>query len=268
MRWQSRGKIVALRRLCTTGKPIVKLGTKCASMTSTCSQSALRTASASSPSRAKSADRMLGAIIGSGTPSRSTAHQVHPLIVRARSPCAAVPLTGEVEVVTDTSDGRERAEHGVGALPMRPQLDGRTLPEVGNAGEARPRVYELVVGRNDFGHDLDGLRPVRRADDVAHDSTGPDESQRGSEQLALQVGELGNIGGIAAPSRLRPPAQRAKPRARRIEQHPVEAAVDFGIVAPIPDPHRHVPLRRRLPHEVRPMWTQLVGGDGCLPLRR
>jgi len=69
MRWQSRGIVVALRRLCTTGKPIVKLGTKCASMTSTCSQSALRTAPASSPSRAKSADRMLGAIIGSRTPS-------------------------------------------------------------------------------------------------------------------------------------------------------------------------------------------------------
>src|SRR5215204_6383246 len=42
--------------------PSVRLGTKWLSITSTCSQSALETAAASSASLAKSADRMLGAI--------------------------------------------------------------------------------------------------------------------------------------------------------------------------------------------------------------
>ena len=56
------------------------------------------------------------------------------------------------------------------------ELDGTTRSEVGNAGEARPRVHELVVGGKDFGHNLDGLRPVWGADHVAHDSTGPDKS--------------------------------------------------------------------------------------------
>src|SRR3954451_22846889 len=60
---------VAARSDSTTGSPIVRLGTKCASMTSTCSQSAPspgapRTAAASSARRAKSEARMLGAIIG------------------------------------------------------------------------------------------------------------------------------------------------------------------------------------------------------------
>jgi hypothetical protein len=62
MRWQSSGMSVALRSDSTTGRPRVRLGTKWLSMTSTCSQSAPRTASASSESRAKSADRILGLI--------------------------------------------------------------------------------------------------------------------------------------------------------------------------------------------------------------
>ncbi len=68
IRWQSSGTSVALRSDSTTGRPSVRLGTKWASMTSTCSQSAPpgwpATAAASSARRAKSADRMLGAIIG------------------------------------------------------------------------------------------------------------------------------------------------------------------------------------------------------------
>ena len=35
IRWQSSGSLVALRRLATTGGPIVILGTKCPSMMST-----------------------------------------------------------------------------------------------------------------------------------------------------------------------------------------------------------------------------------------
>jgi hypothetical protein len=64
MRWQSIGRSVYFIRLCTTGRPNVRLGTKCPSITSTCSQSAPGTALASSASRAKSADSRDGAIIG------------------------------------------------------------------------------------------------------------------------------------------------------------------------------------------------------------
>ena len=67
-----------MRRLCTTGSPIVRLGTKWPSITSTCSQSAFSTASASSPSWAKSADRMLGAISGSPEPGRVTSRSLRP----------------------------------------------------------------------------------------------------------------------------------------------------------------------------------------------
>ncbi|CAM5359546.1 hypothetical protein SAVIM40S_01401 [Streptomyces avidinii] len=60
MRWRSSGMSVALLRDSTIGIPRVRFGTKWLSMTSTCSQSAPSTAFASSASRAKSADRMLG----------------------------------------------------------------------------------------------------------------------------------------------------------------------------------------------------------------
>jgi hypothetical protein len=62
IRWQSSGVSVAFARDSTTGMPRVRFGTKWLSITSTCSQSALDTAAASSASRAKSAVRMLGAI--------------------------------------------------------------------------------------------------------------------------------------------------------------------------------------------------------------
>src|ERR1019366_315456 len=64
IRWQSRGTSTALRSDATTGGPIVILGTKCPSITSTWRRVAPpRTASlASSARRAKSADNMDGAI--------------------------------------------------------------------------------------------------------------------------------------------------------------------------------------------------------------
>src|SRR5450759_135816 len=63
MRWQSSGKSVTLRSDFTTGGPIVMLGTKWPSITSTCSKDAppSNTAWTCSPSRAKSADNIDGA---------------------------------------------------------------------------------------------------------------------------------------------------------------------------------------------------------------
>ena len=53
---------MALASASTIVGPKVRLGTKWLSMTSTCTQSALPIRATSSPSRAKSADRMLGVI--------------------------------------------------------------------------------------------------------------------------------------------------------------------------------------------------------------
>ena len=60
---QGSGRLACLSRASTTGRPIVRLGTKWLSMTSTCSQSAAAaTVAASSASLAKSEARMLGEI--------------------------------------------------------------------------------------------------------------------------------------------------------------------------------------------------------------
>ncbi len=72
MRWQSSGTGLTAWTAFITGSPKVRLGTKWASMTSKCSQSASATRAASSPSRAKSAESRLGAIRGSrGTSAES-----------------------------------------------------------------------------------------------------------------------------------------------------------------------------------------------------
>src|SRR4051794_41117495 len=65
IRCTSNGIAVVLRRLCTTGRPIVRFGTKWLSITSTCTQSAAPSMACTAVARcAKSAARMLGAMIG------------------------------------------------------------------------------------------------------------------------------------------------------------------------------------------------------------
>src|ERR1043165_2719539 len=62
MRWHSSGKVVIFRSDFTTTGPIVIGGTKCPSMASTCRRSAyFSTRATSSPSLAKSAERIEGA---------------------------------------------------------------------------------------------------------------------------------------------------------------------------------------------------------------
>ena len=88
MRWQSSGTGLTAWTACITGRPNVRFGTKWASITSKCSQSASATRWASSPRRAKSADRRLGAING----SRDTS---------AESRCAA---TGDPAPAVDSAE--------------------------------------------------------------------------------------------------------------------------------------------------------------------
>src|SRR6266567_1790099 len=70
IRWQSSGSAACFSKAATTGRPIVRFGTKWPSMTSICSQSATSaTAAASSASLAKSAASTLGAIWTVMTPA-------------------------------------------------------------------------------------------------------------------------------------------------------------------------------------------------------
>src|SRR5688572_21663078 len=84
MRWQSSGTGLTACTACMTGRPKVRFGTKCASMTSTCSQSASATRAVSSARRAKSADSRLGAIIG----SRDTSAESRWPVITSRRGCS------------------------------------------------------------------------------------------------------------------------------------------------------------------------------------
>ena len=124
------------------------------------------------------------------------------------------------------SAAQERQEHRVGAVPVRPQLHGRAVAEVGHAGQQRPGVELLEAGvpAQRVGDRDDRLGQVRRAGDVGQHPAGAQRRDRGVEQLALQPGQPGQVAG-AAPARLRPAAQRAEAAAGSVEQHPVGGAV-------------------------------------------
>src|SRR5271166_5713418 len=110
---------VAANRLSTTGSPIVRFGTKCASMTSTGNQSAPSTTAASWASRAKSAASIDGAISG-----------------RSVLPDMALSLVWRRSALR-----QHGSEHGVGAVPVWPQLDVGPLPQIWDRFEQRPDVH-------------------------------------------------------------------------------------------------------------------------------
>src|SRR3954464_5647908 len=147
IRWQSSGTGLTAWIAWTTGSPRVRFGTKCASMTSTCSQSASATRCVSSARWAKSADRRLGAIIGSRDTSAESRWAAIPLPrtegsgagrCRFGALAAAVPpapwrapwSTLRVDAATGRDPGgvglagtpQESHEHGVRAVPVGPEL--------------------------------------------------------------------------------------------------------------------------------------------------
>src|SRR5215217_2469454 len=193
---------VRLSNASTTGSPMVKFGTKWLSITSTCSQSAPVTAAASSPSSAKSAARIDGAIRGTAM----------------RSPYF--------------EGGRE---HRIGAVPVWPELHVRTITEVVDGLEQRPGVqcgHWMAAQR--VSDNADRLCEMRRTRRVQHHATRAGQPDRRGEQFTLQLGQRRNIAGLPPPSGFGPAAQRAKARARGIHQHPVEARVDPGVAAVYP----------------------------------
>ena len=110
-----------------------------------------------------------------------------------------------------------------------------------------------------------GLGGVRRAGDVGEDAAGRERADGRVEQLALQPREVGDVRGRLAPARLGAAAERAEPRARRVEEDAVEPArsaerveVELAAVADV-----HVDGRRDpgegLAHELGPGRDHLVG---------
>ena len=166
------------------------------------------TAAASSARRAKSADRMLGAIIGCTAPGYA-----------APSPASGVPVRGGHDQPLRGSAGaaQQGEEHRVGAVPVRPQLHARAR----RRGRARPAgsgrasscsTLRACLPQRRPAHDARGLGQVRRAGHVGDHAAGPHGAQRRGEQLALQLGQRRRRprgGGASAP-----PAAGAARRAR------------------------------------------------------
>ena len=98
MRWQSSGRLVTLRSDATTGGPMVMLGTKCPSITSTWIRLAppSSTQRISSARRAKSADRIEGASSIKGFSGKETLPMILPF-PGSRIP-AILLLTSLIEV--------------------------------------------------------------------------------------------------------------------------------------------------------------------------
>ena len=104
MRCASSGLAAYFAAASNTGMPSARFGTKWLSIMSTWTQSAVSIAASSSPKREKSAARMEGEIIGADMPT-SLSRLVG---------CAA----------------KDRKEHGVGTVPMRPHLHGFLMAHI------------------------------------------------------------------------------------------------------------------------------------------
>ena len=228
---------VAASSASTTGRPMVRFGTKWPSITSTCSQSAPSTAAR--PRRPAGRSRRTGSTARSAGARRAGyAHRVEsPRRIGARarlSPCAAA-----------------RREHGVGAVPVRPQLHGRARRRgPGTPGQARPGVGSAPSGRaGGVGrHHADGLGQVRRARGVGTTPPGrvsrsPRPAARAAAWSAPARRRAGaasapRAGGAARPARCtaRRPAPGRSRRSERGESRPSEACTVTG--SPRGAPHQ------------------------------
>src|SRR5690606_14809335 len=185
IRWQSSGVSVARASDSTTGTPRVRLGTKWLSMTSTWSQSAPRTASASAARLAKSADRMLGLICTgmpqachapgpsrAGVPGGARGASARACVLRGRPGCVApspAPRTRRCRGGGDDSGpgcrppGVRAAGEvaGAGFLGGGAVPDGAVRPEADRRAGQRRGLLAARFGRVDAGAgDLRGL-PAR-----------------------------------------------------------------------------------------------------------
>ena len=237
-----------MRSAFTTGRPMVRLGTKWLSITSTCSQSAPRTAAASSASRAKSAESRLGAIIG-GT--------------LATLPASRSGLSGGA--------GPRR---NIASVPCRcgQSCTAGPGPRSGTPGEARRAGVEQLGGAvgQDVRQHVAGLGQVRGAGDVRDDAARADGGQRGAQQPRA----------AGRPARRRPPAGGASgPRAggaarparctaRRASTRSKRSRAARPGIAPSARPRTGRPparRRRRAAHQLGPVRGDLDGGRRRAP---
>src|ERR1700712_4323176 len=107
-------------------------------------------------------------------------------------------------------------EHAVRALPMRPQLDGRPVAEIGDTRQAGARVEEFEVRRTPT-DDAGRLGEVRRTRDVGDQSAGADQPGGGLEQLALQPDQRRDVALLPPPARFRTAPQGSESPARRVQ---------------------------------------------------
>jgi len=118
----------------------------------------------------------------------------------------------------DSGDpSQQRAEHGIRAFQVRPQLKHFPIGPSGwmrrNAGGDITRMKNLnpsavpLEPLDHVAHNVLGLQHVRRAGRVRHYPSGTYSSQCAGQQLALQSGELGDVLGLAPPPGLGTTAQ-------------------------------------------------------------
>ena len=222
IRWQSIGVSAALPSASTTGSPSVRFGTKWLSITSTCSQSA-------------AGDRGgLGGEVG----EVGREHARRDLDTHG----GADPRTP----AAGSAAAEQGQEHRVGAVPVRPQLHGprHRARRVGHARAAaaaassrRTSSRSASTAATHAGR----LGEHRGAGHVGHHAPGPDAVERRAQQRTLERDELLEVAGLTAPARLRPPAQRTQPGARRVDQHPVERALAPGRTGAVGGHHAEQP---------------------------
>src|SRR3954453_940223 len=200
IRWQSRGRSLTLPSASTTGTPSVRLGTKWLSITSTCSQSARETRAASSASRAKSEDRMLGEI---------WIPMVAPIL--GHRPWPAAGAAGRSPAT------QQRQEHGIGPVAVRPQLHGagHRAVRVGQGADERCGVlksYVVPLGEHRGDH-AGRLGEDGGAGGVQDHSAGPNAVDGGGQQRPLERDELLEVRSGPPPAGLGAAPQRSEPGA-------------------------------------------------------
>ena len=102
---------------------------------------------------------------------------------------------------------------------------------------------------------------MRRAGDVGEDTAGLEREQGRVDQAGLQSGQVGDVLGLLAPTRLRPAAQGAQPGARRVEQNTVEGVwmrLSDGLTIDFPHGNRLGQRSEGGAHEGRPSGHELV----------
>ena len=149
-------------------------------------------------------------------------------------PGRAGPLPAAPARRTDRPPGQrlaeQRHEHRVGAVPVRPQLDGagQRAGAVGHPGQQRRSASSSAASARVCEHRADharGLGQHRRAGGVEHHAAGADQVQRRPRPAARWSSTSADqVVGLAPPARLGPAAQRAQPGARRVDEDPVEGA--------------------------------------------